>query len=48
MNTDWSILRPSDFSLAGECLSFTDNVKLDNSESKLTDLKLISNYDIWY
>ena len=33
--TDWSILRPSDFSLAGECLSFTDNVKLDNSESKL-------------
>ena len=35
-NTDWSILRPSDFSLAGEHLDFTTKAKLANSESKLT------------
>ena len=34
-NTDWSILRPSDFSLAGESLHFTGDVRLSNSESKL-------------
>ena len=35
-NTDWSILRPSDFSLTGEHLDFTSKAKLSNSESKLT------------
>ena len=35
-NTDWSILRPSDFSLSGEHLDFTSKAKLSNSESKLT------------
>ena len=35
-NTDWSILRPSDFSLTAEHLDFTSNAKLSNSESKLT------------
>jgi len=35
-NTDWSILRPSDFSLAGEHLDFTTKAKLANSETKLT------------
>jgi len=34
--TDWSILRPSDFSLAGENLKFCEGVKLNNSESKLS------------
>lgn len=35
-DTDWSILKPSDFSLAGENLNFCKGVQLDNSESKLS------------
>ena len=30
-DTDWSIMRPNDFSLAGEKLNFTENVKLLDS-----------------
>lgn len=33
--TDWSILRPSDFSLESENLDFTDNCSLENSEFKI-------------
>ena len=33
--TDWSKLKPSDFSLDGENLLFTENCKLDNTEIKL-------------
>ena len=34
-DTDWSIMRPNDFSLAGEKLNFTENVKLSDSMEKL-------------
>jgi len=34
-NTDWSILRPSDFSLESENLDFTENCSLDKSEIKI-------------
>ena len=33
--TDWSILRPSDFSLESENLDFTDNCSLEKSEFKI-------------
>ena len=33
--TDWSILRPSDFSLDGELLNFNDNCSLGPSETKI-------------
>ena len=34
-DTDWSILRPSDFSLAGEKLTFINGNKLENFEIRL-------------
>jgi hypothetical protein len=34
-NTDWSIVRPSDFSLMGENLNFNKNYKLSNEETKI-------------
>ena len=34
-DTDWSIMRPSDFSLAGEKLEFNTNCKLSKSEVKI-------------
>ena len=34
-NTDWSILRPSDFSLEAENLNFKENCSLENYEIKL-------------
>ena len=34
-DTDWSILRPSDFSLAGEKLTFINGNKLENFEVRL-------------
>ena len=34
-DTDWSILRPSDFSLAGEKLTFINGNKLENFEARL-------------
>jgi len=34
-NTDWSILRPSDFSLDGELLNFNSNYALDNVEERI-------------
>ena len=34
-NTDWSILRPSDFSLSSEHLSFMDGYKLSDTEVKI-------------
>jgi hypothetical protein len=34
-DTDWSILRPSDFSLDGELLKFNNNCSLDNTETKI-------------
>ena len=34
-NTDWSILRPSDFSLMCEHLNFNNNYQLDNKEIKI-------------
>ena len=34
-DTDWSIMRPNDFSLAGEKLNFTENVKLFDSMEKV-------------
>ena len=34
-NTDWSILRPSDFSLDGENLNLCDSCKLDKIETRL-------------
>ena len=33
--TDWSILRPSDFSIAGENLKFYDNAKLEDNETRI-------------
>ncbi len=33
--TDWSILRPSDFSIAGEKLNFYDNAKLGDCETRI-------------
>lgn len=34
-DTDWSIMRPNDFSLSGENLHFNENVKLSDSIQKL-------------
>ena len=34
-DTDWSILRPSDFSLDGENLNFNENCSLNNSEIRI-------------
>ena len=34
-DTDWSILRPSDFSLDGELLNFNDNYSLDTIETRI-------------
>lgn len=34
-DTDWSILRPSDFSLAGEKINFINGNKLENSEIRI-------------
>jgi len=34
-NTDWSILRPSDFALSSEHLSFANGNWLDNTETKI-------------
>ena len=34
-NTDWSIVRPSDFSLMGENLKFNKNYKLSDEETKI-------------
>lgn len=34
-DTDWSILRPSDFSLDGECLNFINGYKLDFTEKRI-------------
>ncbi len=34
-NTDWSIIRPCDFSLAGENLDFSDNCYLENYEYRI-------------
>ena len=34
-DTDWSIMRPNDFSLTGEKLNFMENVKLSDSMEKL-------------
>jgi len=34
-DTDWSILRPSDFSLDGEMLNFNDTYSLDKTETRI-------------
>jgi hypothetical protein len=34
-DTDWSILRPSDFSLDGELLKFNENYSLDKTETRI-------------
>lgn len=34
--TDWSIMRPSDFSLGGECLNYVNNIRLSNVETLIS------------